>query len=251
MANERDAFLREIEEEVRREKLQKLWNKYGVIVLGGLAAIILLYAGWKFYQNSQHAAAATAGAQFAEVTQLLADGKHDDAIRGFVQISEEGPAGYAQLALLRLAGDARKQNKPEKALEHYEKLVSSYSADDLIKGFAKLQIATLKLDKDDLSTTQNRLNDLLQEDNPWKHAARELLGLAAYKAGEFEKAQEAFTQLLTSGDTPNAMRQRAQLVMALVTREITVSRADEAPTAQKTQQGDSQEAKKNGEAKTQ
>ena len=44
MANERDAFLREIEEEVRKERLAKLWDKYGVLAIGVAAAIILYEA---------------------------------------------------------------------------------------------------------------------------------------------------------------------------------------------------------------
>ncbi|MEO1609702.1 MAG: tetratricopeptide repeat protein [Pseudomonadota bacterium] len=250
MANERDAFLREIDEQVRREKLAKLWDKYGVAIIGGVAAIILLYAGWKWYQSSQRDAAANAGAQFAEVIQLLADGKKSDAIRGFEQISAEGPHGYAQLARLRLAADARKNGRTGAALQHYEAISANASAHDLIKDFARLQIATLKLDSDDWTTMKNRLDDLLQEDNPWKFAAREILGLAAYKAGKFQEAQEAFTQLLTSGDTPQAMRQRAQIVMALATREIPTLNANKRP-ADGEQQGDSQEARKTGDGKTQ
>jgi len=251
MANERDAFLREIEEEVRRERLAKLWDKYGVALLAGLTAFILLYAGWKFYASSQRAAAANAGAQFAEVTQLLTDGKEDDAIFGFKQIAEEGPDGYAQLARLRLAAHARKSGQADEALKHYEILASDNAADMLIRDFARLQIASLKLDSDDWTTMQNRLQSLLKENNPWKYAAREILGLAAYRAGKFKKAQATFTQLLASGDTPRAIRQRVQLVMALVTRQISDTRPDETQSGNSQQKGDSQEAKKTGEAKTQ
>ncbi len=109
MANERDAFLREIEEEVRRERL---WDKYGVAVLGGLAAIVLLVGGWKWYQAHQISVAAQAGAQFAEVSALLEDGKKEDAVRGFEQIAKEGTYGYGQLARLRLAAQARKDGRP-------------------------------------------------------------------------------------------------------------------------------------------
>ena len=250
MTNERDAFLREIEEQVRREKLVKLWDKYGVMIIGGLAAIILIYAGWKWYQTSQQSAAANAGAQFMEVMQLIADGKKDDGIRGFEQIAAEGPGGYAQLARLQLAADARKNGKVNEAIQHYEALSANGTANDLIKDFARLQIAILKLDSEDWTTVKNHLDSLLKEDNPWKYAAREVLGLAAYKAGKFKEAQAAFTQLLTSQDTPQSMRQRAQILMALATREIPIPDANENLAADE-QQNNSQEAKKTGDAKMQ
>jgi hypothetical protein len=248
MANERDAFLREIEEEVRRERLAKLWDKYGVAVLGGMAAIVLLVGGWKWYQAHQISVAAQAGAQFAEVSALLEDGKKEDAVRGFEQIAKEGTYGYGQLARLRLAAQARKDGKTDVALRYYEELAADSGADELLRGFAQLQIATLKVDTASWTETKNRLTDLVKEDNPWRFAARELHGVAAYKAGKFDEARKAFTELLASGDTPNAIRQRAQMVMALVTRQTTVGTDATAPAKK---QDVKNEAEKSGDAKTQ
>lgn len=253
MADERDAFLREIDEEVRRERLAKLWDKYGVYVLGVAGAIILSVAGWKWYQNYQVQQAARAGAQFVEITQLLAEGKNEEAVRGFEQIASEGPSGYAQLAQLRLAAHARKEGKTDEAIAHYEALAGNAAADDLLKSFANLQIAALKVDTASWTETQNRLNDLVKDDSSWKFAARELLGLAAYKAGKFEEARKTFTELLAAPDTPASIRQRAQLVMTLVTREAAATKSDGAGgdgPGSKTP-GSKEKADKAGEAKTQ
>ena len=216
MANERDAFMREIDEEVRRERYLRIWNAYGVYILGAAAAVVLIFGGWRFYVAQQQAAAARAGAQFVEVTQLLAEGKNEDGLRGFEQIAKEGPEGYAQLAKLRLAADARKQSKTAEAIAHYEALAKDQSADKLLRGFADLQIAALKVDTASWTEIKNHLTDLVKDDSAWKFAARELVGLAAFKAGEFSEARKAFTELLASGDTPATLRQRAQLALALV-----------------------------------
>ncbi len=248
MADERDAFLREIDEEVRRERLAKLWDKYGVLVLGAAAAIVVGIAGWNWYQSYQRSQAARAGAQFAEVTKLLADGKTQDATRGLEQIVSEGPDGYAQLATLRLAAQARKDGKPDQAVAHYETLSKNSSADDLLRGFAQLQIAALKLDTSDWTQTKNRLTDLVKDESHWKYAARELLGLAAFKAGKFDQARDLFTQLLASAATPTSIRQRAQLVMALLSRQATAGSPTKAPAKK---QDASNGAKQDSEAKTQ
>ncbi len=247
MAEERDAILREIDEELRRERLAKLWDKYGVAVIAGLAAIVLLVAGWKWYQAYQRDAAAQAGAQFAEVARLLADGKQKEAVSGFEQIAREGPHGYQQLAKLRLAALARKDGKTADALRYYGELAGDSGTDDLLRGFAQLQIAALKVDTASWTETKNRLTDLVKEDNPWRFAARELHGIAAYKAGKFDEARKAFTELLASGDTPNSIRQRAQLIMALVTRASTVGPATKPPAGK---QDVKDEAKTSGEAKS-
>ncbi|MAI45814.1 MAG: hypothetical protein CBC34_007650 [Hyphomicrobiaceae bacterium TMED74] len=219
MANERDAFLREIEEEVRKERLAKLWDKYGVLAIGAAAAIILTVAGWKWYQSYTQEQAARAGAQFIEITELFTQKKNQDAIQGLEQIAKSGPAGYGQLAKLRLAAQARKDGKADEAIIHYEALASDSSADEILSSFAKLQIAALKVDTAPWTETQNRLNDLVKEESHWKYAARELLGLAAFKAGKYDEARQAFTELMAGSDTPATIRQRAQIVMTLVSRE--------------------------------
>lgn len=248
MADERDAFLREIDEEVRRERLLKLWDKYGVYALSAVAAIVLAVFGWKWYESERLSAAARAGAQFAEVTKLISEGKNQQAIEGFEQIATEGPSGYAQLAQLRLAATARKAGKTEEALRLYEALASNGSADSLLRGFAKLQIATLKVDTASWTEMQNQLTDLVKDDSSWKYSARELMGLAAFKAGKLNEARKVFTELLASTDTPATIRQRAQVAMTLVSRvpvTATQPKAPAKPAATK------EKAKQAGDAKTQ
>lgn len=252
MADERDAFLREIDEEVRRERYLKLWNQYGVYVLGVVGAIVLGVGGWKWYEADQRSAAARAGAQYAEITQLLSDGKKEDAISGFAQIVKEGPAGYTQLAKLRLAADARKNGKTDEALQYYEALANDTSADELLRGFAQLQIAALKVDTASWTETQNRLTDLVKDGSNWKYSARELMGLAAYKAGKFDEARKTFAELLAGTDTPGTIRQRAQMVMTLITQRQAGSTPAPAPAKEAGQDGKAKQgADKTGEAKTQ
>lgn len=248
MADERDAFLREIDEEVRRERLLKLWDKYGVYVLSGAAAIVLAVFGWKWYESERLSSAARAGAQFVEVTKLISEGKNQQANDGFEQIAKEGPTGYAQLAQLRLAAAARKAGKTDEAVRIYEALAANGSADSLLRGFAQLQIATLKVDTASWTEMQNQLTDLVKEDSSWKYSARELMGLAAFKAGKLDEARKVFTELLASADTPATIRQRAQVAMTLVSRpqvKATQPKAPATPPATK------DKAKQAGEAKTQ
>jgi hypothetical protein len=64
---------------------------------------------------------------------------------------------------------------------------------------------------------QNRLNDLAADGNPWRASARELLGLAALKAGKTEAARQEFQRLLGDRDTPPSIAERARIMMAMLT----------------------------------
>ena len=71
MSEDSEAFIREIEEEVRRERLTNLWKQYGSLFLGGLAALVVVVGGWQWYTVYQLDRTQTAGAQFQEAVQLL------------------------------------------------------------------------------------------------------------------------------------------------------------------------------------
>lgn len=239
MADEQDALLRQINEEVRREQLAKLWDKYGVLALGAVAAILLIVFGWRFYQNEVANAARRAGAQFAEAGQLLTEKKTADAIAAFESIAKTGPSGYAQLARLRLAANARTNGRDQDALNQLQAVADDTSASPLFRSFAKLQIASLKVDSGNFTEVKNQLNDLLNDQSPWRYSAQELLGLAAYKAGDYAEARKAYESLLIARDAPQSVAQRAQIAMALITREELKKNADKSPatTAAKPEAG--------------
>src|SRR5215470_8642000 len=98
-----DSLLREVNEELRREQIAKLWDKYGVYALIGAAIIVLGVGGFKYWEARELQASEAAGARFLTAIKDLAESKADDAQTVLEGISKSGPAGYAILARLRLA----------------------------------------------------------------------------------------------------------------------------------------------------
>jgi len=75
----------------------------------------------------------------------------------------------------------------------------------------------LIVDTADFTEMQNRLTPLLDENNAWRFSARELLGLSAYRTGRLEEARQLFLELAANQKTPPAIRERAGLMMGLIT----------------------------------
>lgn len=219
MSDDSEALIREIEEEVRREKLTKLWNQYGTVILGGVAAVVVLIGGWQWYSAYQLDRAQTAGSQYLEALTQLNSDKKTDGVAALEQIAKQGTPAYAVLAKMRLAASKREAGEDEAAIALYQVVAGDTSADALIRSFANLQIASLKVDTGTWTEAQNRLNDLANDSSTWRHTARELLGLAAYKHKKWAEAKEAYASLLGDQSAPQAIRQRAQIALALITRE--------------------------------
>jgi len=214
MADNNDSLLREVEEELRREQMQKIWKRYNGLILGAAVLIVLAVAGYKLLENHRITAAETAGAEFAAAENLSDQKKKDDAEKAFKTIAESGPAGYAALAKLQLAGAQAKEGKSADAVATYDALAKQTGADDLLKSFAQLQAASLRMADADYEEIQNRLTPLIAEDAPFAKSARELLGVAAYKAKKFDEARKYLEPLLIDPNVADDMQERIKVIMS-------------------------------------
>lgn len=243
MTDERDSLLREVDEELRREQMQKFWERYNGAILGAAALIVALVGGYKLMESRRMAAAEAAGAEFAHALRLSDDKKADEATKAFQDIATNGTSGYAALSRLHLAGDQVKAGKNAEALATYEAIAKDGSADDLLKSYAQLQAASLRMGEADFTEIQNRLTPLASDSSAFKVSARELLGIAAFKAGKLDEARKYLEPLLLDPKASPGIQERIKVVMGEIARlEVSSkpSAAEPAPAA---------EAKPAGEAK--
>jgi len=184
MSQQDDGLLREVEEELRRERLEKIWKEYGTYVIAAAVAVVLAVMGYKYWESQRIASAYESGSRYEEALGLLAEKKTGSAEAEFEKIAKDGTAGYRALSLLQLAGAQSKEGKKTEALATYDSLANDNSADALLRSFARLQAAGLRLGEADFTEMENRLTPLMGDEDPWRFSARELLGLAAFKAGK-------------------------------------------------------------------
>ncbi|MEO1544951.1 MAG: tetratricopeptide repeat protein, partial [Pseudomonadota bacterium] len=225
-----DEFLiREVKAELERERMQSLWQRYGTYLIGGVALIIASVAGYQYWQASSLATNQKAGAAYDQALNLVLDNKYDEALVKFKEVSESGSEGYSVLSQLQLAGTLLDQGKPEEAATAFEKAANS-GGDRLFTDFAKLQVAALKLGTADFTETENRLNGLISDENPWRFSARELLGLAQLRAGKTDDARKSFEQLLGDRAVPAAMQNRIQVLLAqIIAADVTAEASAKSP----------------------
>jgi hypothetical protein len=217
MANEPiDLMAREIEEELRREQFLKLWDKYGVYVLTAVLAVIVGVAGWKYYEHQQVEANQGASTQFIFALNDLGSKRVLEGQKSLEALAADAPTGYAALARLRLAAQRGAEGNVPDALKAYRGVASDEAVDPMLRDYAVLQIAMLKFDTVSFSELRNQITSLTGDRNPWRHSARELLGMGAMKAGLGQEARSHFSRLLADGSTPPSVAERARMMVALL-----------------------------------
>lgn len=229
MADGTDTFIREVQEELRREQLLRVWERYGTYLIAAAVFLVLAVAGYKYLEYNRIASAEAAGASYRAAIALSEQGKPEEAQKALEAIAGKSSSGYATLAGLHLAATAAKEGKAAEAVAAFDAIAKGSAGDDLLRDHAALQAAMLRLDTADWTEMQNRLNDLTNDKNAWRFSARELLGLAAYKAGRTADARKTFEQLLGDQGTPPSMIERVQLMLNVLTEADAAKNTGAAP----------------------
>jgi hypothetical protein len=217
MADQTDHFMREVQDEMRKERLAQVWERYGVIIAGAAVLLVVAVGGYKFAEYRSLKARELAGREFEAAVQLASQGKALEAHQAFETMIKSAPSGYGTLARLRLAGAFATEGKRDEAVAAYDDVQKDTGADPLLRDFAAIQAALLRVDAAGWTEMQNRLKDLTNDTNAWRAPARELLGLAAMKGGQPDEARKAFEQILADSAAPPATAERAQILMTILT----------------------------------
>lgn len=217
MSDASDVF-REVDEEVRREQLKKLWERYGVYFVVLAVLIVAGVAAWRGYGWWEAKKAAEAGAAFEAAIALSDGGKHGEAEAAFAKIAADGPTGYKPLARIREAAELVYQD-PKAAVTAFEKISSDNATNPVMRELAALRAGSLLIDAGSYPDAQRLLEPLAQPDRTFRHTARELLALSAWRQGDGPGTKRWFDMMSTDPLTPTATRSRAEMLMALVAAE--------------------------------
>lgn len=211
-----ESIFREVDEEVRHEQLQKLWEKYGIYVISVCVGVVVAVGGIKGWQAYQRSVAETAGVKYVEAVELAEKGDAEEAGKRFAELASSGPAGYAALANFQVAAAFADAGKAQEAIKAYDKIAADDSLDQMLRNLARVKAGLLAVDSSSLADIESRLGDLNTRENPWRNAAREIIALAAFKAGDVKQADRLYTEIIGDLTAPQGMRERAQIMLSLL-----------------------------------
>ena len=206
----------EVDEEVRREQLKKLWDRYGNYVAAAAVLLVLAVAAWRAYMWWEAKKAAETGAAFEAAITLAESGKRSEAEAAFADIAGHGTSGYRHLARMREAAELA-QTDPKAAIAAYDQIAADGSVGPVLQDLASLRAGALLIDAGSYQEAQRRLEPLAANDRTFRHTAREFLVLASWRAGDATGAKRWFDLIMTDAQTPAATRSRVEMLMAVGT----------------------------------
>jgi len=202
-------IFREVEEDVRRERLERFWRRYGVWVAGGVALILAGVGGWVYWQHHQAQERLRLSEAFA-AAQRITDPKQ--AAGAFAEIAKEASGGYALLARMSQANALYATGQLKAAVDMYREIGNADKGE--IGNAARLRAAWIIAATASRKELEDLLAPLNRDGSAWQPMAREVLAFSDYRGAKIKSSADSFRAISEDARAPESLRNRAR-AMAL------------------------------------
>jgi hypothetical protein len=206
----------EVDEELRAERAQQLFKRYGGVIFGAALLIVVAAAawqGWRWYQARQDQAAAVQYLTAMTLADATAAGtsaaNRAAAIAAFDKLTATAPEGNRTLARLRDAALKADAGDLTGATALWDQVAADNAADPLLRDLASLLWAEHQIDHGDPALLESRLKALTAPDNVWHALAEEQLALLDLRVGKTDQAKTTLRRLAQDTTAPSGVRGRA------------------------------------------
>ncbi|MCF8478855.1 MAG: tetratricopeptide repeat protein [Rhodospirillum sp.] len=211
-----EALFREVDEDLRHEKMVAFWKQFGGLVIGAAILVVAIVAGaqgWKAYQASARAAAAE---QYEAAQVLLAKGDTEGALSALEAVAGNGASGYAPLAALRRAEVQAKDGKVEDAVAAYKKIANDENLEPVFRDAGRVLAVMRGMEILDPAEVDSLLSSARAGTGPWRALAEEMAAISTLKRGDKATAVDLLRGLANDPQGPGNSRRRAvQILSAL------------------------------------
>lgn len=210
----------EIEEDIRKDRAKRIWQRFGKYVIGAAVLLVLVVGGWRVYEGWADSRAAAAGDRFLDAVTLLEENPQT-GIEALEAVAADSPASYGALARFRVASALAQDGNFDEAIAHFRELTSDSSLDPLVRDVASIRLGYLLLDHGSAADVEGLLLELSDTTHPFSHSAREIRAFAAMKAGNREQALGLFLELVSDFNSPESVRSRARVALDVLASDGT------------------------------
>lgn len=215
MVNQDDSFIREVNDELRSDRMRLVWVRFGRIFIGIAVLVVLGTAGKVGYEYWRDSEASAAGDSFLAALTLAREGKNEEALAALTALEKDGFGSYPVLARMRSAS-LLAETDAQGAVNAFTAISKDTSVPEALRDAARLRAAYLLVDTGSYEQVSAEAEQLATPQSALRHSAREVLGLSAYKHEDYARAKEWFDAIINDSESPRNVANRAQMLLDLI-----------------------------------
>lgn len=212
-----DAFIREVDEDLKNESMKKLWDKYGLFVLLIVIVSLTVAVSYESIKSWYIKCAENRTEGYAVALSMQNQGLFDDSLEALNLIINQKMGTYAELAEMQKANILLEQNKEKEALALLEKIANDKSRSLQLRDTALIKLASYRQDGATFEEMSELLSSITKsKDNAWYAVAEDMLATILLRDGNIEQAKEIYNALLENQDTPDDLKNRIKDILSVL-----------------------------------
>jgi hypothetical protein len=215
-AAEDEVLMREIDEAVRQDDLAQFASKYGKPLLGLLIAAIGAFGGYLFWDARNESELEAQSEKLVAALDQAQAGNFDSANDLAASLASESDGGAGTAAKLLQASIALQQGRNDDAVALFAQVSVDENAAPALRDLATIREITTNFGERDPDEVISRLGPLAVPGNPWFGSAGELVAMAHLEKGERQQAGTLFGEIAKSESVPQSLRSRARQMASLL-----------------------------------
>jgi len=204
-----ETFLREVDENLRRDRMESFFKRYGGWVAAAVALFVLASGGFIYWNHIKQERSERQVEQLADTFRNIGAGNVAGAPQQLDAMSANGSKGVRAVALFTRAAVALQQNDVKLATAKYREVAEDKSFPKPFRDAALIRQTALEFDSLQPQQVITRLQPLAQPGNPWFGSAGEMTAIAHLKQGQRDRAAQLFAAIAKDTSVPDSLRGRA------------------------------------------
>lgn len=227
-----EVFMREVDEELRRDQLMGFWTRYGRIVIVLIVVALAAFGGWLYWQHRQNVQAGEQGVAYAKALEDLGAGRDAAVKTQLAELAKSDGEGYRAMARF-LEGDVLlKGDNLKGAAAKFAEIAADTSLPQPYRDLALVRQTAAEYDTLPPAQVVDRLKGLAVKDSAWFGSAGEMVAVAYIRMNKRAEAGKLFGEIAGTETVPETIRQRAVQMAGLLGVDAVTEPAQEKKKAE-------------------
>lgn len=204
-----EAFYREVDEELRRERAQQAWRRFRWAIVGGIVLFLAAIAGFIWWQQHRERQAEALGESLVGALEQLQKGAFSQAAPQLGAVEASGIEGYRTAGQFARADAMIETGNMAGAIAILQRIAADESLAEPYRNAALVRQTALEFDRLQPEAVIRRLRPFVARGHPWFGTAGEMTAHAHLRQQRPDLAGHVFAALARDDSVPDSIRSRA------------------------------------------
>lgn len=204
-----EAFMREVDEELRKDQALHVWRNYGRWIIAAVVAGLIAFGGWLYWQSHSAERRGEEGEKFKTAIKALSENKAKDAEAPLKELAGSSSQGFSSAARFAQADVLLAKNDLKGGAAILAAIAADTNVPQEFRDLALIRQTAAEYDSLKPEQVASRLGPLAVKGGPWFGSAGEMVAVAYLRQGKRSEAGKLFGEIAKGEGVPRAIRQRA------------------------------------------